>query len=89
MIHFCVEKMFTSSTPIKLPVFTFSHKDENGEKIYTVKGKSNSTCEIGEITPIYYNPENPEKEYYLPKKDFLMKYVIFLIGMFFFSFGIL
>lgn len=32
MIDFCVEKMSINSTPIKLPVFTFSHKDENGVK---------------------------------------------------------
>lgn len=87
MIYFSLEKGISDSPPLKIPVFTFSHKDENGVKIYSVKGKSNSSCEIGELTPIYYNPENPEKEYYLPQKDFLMKYVIFFVGMLFFCLG--
>ncbi|MFY7936351.1 MAG: hypothetical protein ACOVOQ_03150 [Flavobacterium sp.] len=87
MIYFSIEKGMSDSPASKIPVFTFSHKDENGIKIYSVKGKSNSSCEIGELTPIYYNPENPEEEYYLPKKDFLIKYVIFFVGMFFFCLG--
>lgn len=89
MIYFSIEKGTDDSPPAKIPVFTFSHKDENGVKKYFVKGKSNSSCDIGELTPIFYNPENPEKEYYLPKKDFLMKYVIFFIGMFFFCLGVI
>lgn len=89
MIYFSTEKGSDDSPSLKIPVFTFSHKDENGVKVYTVKGKSNSLCKIGELTPIYYNPENPEKEYYLPKKDFLVKYLMFFIGMFFFCLGVL
>lgn len=87
MIYFSTEKGTSDSPPLTIPVFTFSTEDENGIKVYYIKGKSNSICEIGELTPIYYNPENPEKEYYLPKKDFLMKYVAFFIGMFFFCLG--
>lgn len=87
IIYFSTEKGISDSPSLKIPVFTFSAEDQNGVKVYYVKGKSNSICEIGELTPIYYNPEDPEKEYYLPKKDFLMKYVAFFIGTFFFCLG--
>ncbi|MDA6068408.1 DUF3592 domain-containing protein [Flavobacterium sp. AC] len=89
MIYFSTEKSTGDSPSLTIPVFTFSHKDQNGIKTYTVKGKSNSLCKIGEVTPIYYNPENPEKEYFLPKKDFLVKYLMFFIGMFFVCLGVL
>jgi len=89
MIEFSAEKATSDSTSVTVPVFTFSHKDQNGVKVFRVKGKTNSSAQIGEITPIYYNPENPEKEYYLPKKDFLMKYLMLFLGMFFCCLGLL
>lgn len=89
MIYFSDEKSDANEPSVKIPVFTFSHEDENGLKKYFVKGKTNSSCKIGEVTPIYYNPKNPEKEYYLPQKDFLMKYLMFFIGLFFFCLGVL
>ncbi len=89
LIEFFNEKSTDDSPAAKIPVFKFLHKDKDGTRAFIVKGKSNSLGEIGELTPIYYNPENPEKEYYLANKDFLMKYVMFFIGMFFFCLGIL
>lgn len=75
---------------IKVPVFKFEHVDKNGNsKTFRVKGKSNSTAKIYETTSIYYNPNNPEKEYYLPKKDFLKKYVALLIGLLFLAISVL
>jgi hypothetical protein len=57
-------------------------------KQINIKGKSNSICTMYETTPIYYNPTKPETEYYLPKKDFLVKFLFFFIGLFFLCLGI-
>lgn len=89
IVSISIEKGIDDSPPLDIPVFRFTHKSENGDKTYRVKGKSNASGKIGEVTPIYYLPENPEKEYYLPKKDFLVKYVMFFVGMFFFCLGTL
>ncbi|MBE8724066.1 DUF3592 domain-containing protein [Flavobacterium hungaricum] len=89
MIDISIENSGDDSPSVKVPVFTFSHKNEYGTKSYRVKGKTNSSAKIGEITPVYYNPKNPGEEYYLPKKDFLMKYLILIFGLFFFTLGIL
>lgn len=72
-------------TPAKIPVFIFYTESKNQ---ITVKGKSGSRCEIYEITPIYYNPKNPEKEFYLPKKDHLVKYLFFCFGLVFICLGL-
>jgi len=57
-------------------------------KQINIKGKSNSICTMYETTPIYYNPTKPETEYYLPKKNFLVKFLFFFIGLFFLCLGI-
>jgi len=79
-----------STSKLNIPVYKFDHINNNGSsKTFRVEGKSNSVAKIGEETPIYYNPNNPEKEYYLPKKDFLIKYVFLVVGFVFFSIGVL
>jgi hypothetical protein len=41
-----------------------------------------------ETTPVCYNPAKPETEYYLPNKDFMVKHLLFFVGLFFLSLGI-
>ena len=88
-IGYSQEKGIGKSPSIKVPLFVFWYKSDIEKKYYTVKGKTNSSCKSGETTPIYFNPENPEKEYYLPKKDFLMKYILLFLGTFFLCLGYL
>ncbi|MFD0992389.1 DUF3592 domain-containing protein [Tenacibaculum geojense] len=73
---------------LKFPILTFEHLEDGITKNIRIKGKSNSKFKIGEITPIYYNPNNPEKKFYLPKKDFFVKYLFLLFGIMFLYFGI-
>jgi hypothetical protein len=70
----------TSDGPtVKVPVFEFY--DHSNTK-FRVKGVSNSICKIGETTVVYYNPVNPETDYYFPSKDFLVKYLLSCAGLF-------
>lgn len=86
VIGFSYEKSLgEDDAPIKIPVFIF-YDNLNHQK--SVKGKSNSICKMYDTTPIYYNPENPEKEYYLPEKDFMVKFLLFLFGMIFLCLGV-
>lgn len=72
------ESLEEYKSPTKIPVFIFHDKLNNQ---ITVKGKSSSSCEMYETTPIYYNPAKPETEYYLPKKDFMVKFLFFFFGL--------
>ncbi|MCC9063801.1 DUF3592 domain-containing protein [Flavobacterium piscisymbiosum] len=86
VIGFSNEKSLAENeAPVKIPLFIFYDTSRNQ---ISVKGKSNSICTIHETTPIYYNPAKPETEYYLPKKDFLVKFLFFFVGLFFLSLGI-
>ncbi len=71
------------SAPTIVPKFNFLFN----ERLYTIEGKTNSKVKIGQKTPIYINPDKPDKEYYMPKKDFLMKYFCIFIGCFFMYLG--
>ncbi|MNL11350.1 hypothetical protein D3C87_1321820 [compost metagenome] len=69
---------------VTVPVFEFN--DSSNNKI-RVKGVSNSICKINETTVVYYDPKNPETEFYFAKKDFLVKYLFFFFGLFFLILG--
>lgn len=73
---------------IKVPVYSFEYFKNEKIKSCRIKGRSNSKVKIGDITPVYYHPKNPSKDYFLPKKDFFVKYMYLLIGFIFFSIGI-
>ncbi|PKB44169.1 uncharacterized protein DUF3592 [Cellulophaga sp. RHA19] len=73
---------------IKVPVYSFEYYKNGNLQSHRIKGRSNSKVEIGDVTPVYYNPKNPPKDYYLPKKDFFIKYVFLVIGFGFFAIGI-
>ncbi|KAB1159746.1 DUF3592 domain-containing protein [Tenacibaculum aiptasiae] len=73
---------------VKFPILTFEYLDNGITKNIRIKGKSNSKFKIGEITPVYYDPNNPEGRFYLPKKDFLVKYLFLIFGIMFLYFGI-
>lgn len=88
VIAFSYEKSIEEDRPqppVKIPVFIFSDHLNNK---FSVKGKSNSICEIYETTPIYYNPAKPETEYYLPNKDFMVKHLFFFFGLALLCFGL-
>lgn len=83
---FRTEKSLSENeTSLKIPLFIFY---DSSNKQINIQGKSNSICTMYETTPIYYNPTKPETEYYLPKKDFLVKFLFFFIGLFFLCLGI-
>ena len=70
----------TSDEPtVTVPVFEFY---DNFNTKFRVKGVSNSICKIGEATIVYYNPVNPQTDYYFPNKDFLVKYLFSCVGLF-------
>ncbi|QGK75193.1 hypothetical protein [Flavobacterium sp. SLB02] len=71
--------------PLKIPLFIFYDSSNNQ---ISIKGKSNSICTMYETTPVCYNPAKPETEYYLPNKDFMVKHLLFFVGLFFLSLGI-
>lgn len=73
---------------IKVPVYRFNFYKNGNLQSHRIKGRSNSKVEIGDVTPVYYNPKNPSKDYYLPEKDFFVKYVFLVIGFGFFAIGI-
>jgi len=86
VIGFSTEKSLSENeTSLKIPLFIFY---DSSNKQINIQGKSNSICTMYETTPIYYNPTKPETEYYLPKKDFLVKFLFFFIGLFFLCLGI-
>lgn len=78
VVDFSYEEM-SDGPSAKIPVFEFY---DNFNNKFRVKGVSNSICKIGENTVIYYSPVNPEKEYYFPNKDFLVKYIFSCVGLF-------
>lgn len=69
---------FENTSTVKVPIFEFY---DLNNKMIVVKGKSCSICKTNEITTIYYNPEKPKTEYYLSKKDFMIKFLYFLFGL--------
>lgn len=75
-----------TSDGVKVTVPVFEFKDSSNNKI-RVKGVSNSICKINETTIVYYDPKNPETEFYFAKKDFLVKYLFFFVGLFFLILG--
>ncbi len=75
-----------TSDGVKVTVPVFEFKDSSNNKI-RVKGVSNSICKINETTVVYYDPKNPETEFYFAKKDFLVKYLFFFVGLFFLILG--
>lgn len=79
------ESLGESRSTLKIPIFEFYDRANNR---IVIKGKSNSICKLNEITPIYYDPTNPTTHYYLSSKDFLVKFVFFIIGLFFLSLGV-
>ncbi len=85
-----MKKSIDSDTPyVKVPKFKFVLTNNGREKLYIIEGKINSRVEIGQKTPVYVNPKRPSKEYCMPKKDFLMKYLYIFIGSFFMCLGVL
>lgn len=75
-----------TSDGVKVTVPVFEFNDSFNNKI-RVKGVSNSICKINETTIVYYDPKNPQTEFYIAKKDFLVKYLFFLVGLFFLILG--
>jgi hypothetical protein len=75
-----------TSDGVKVTVPVFEFNDSFNNKI-RIKGVSNSICKINETTIVYYDPKNPETEFYFAKKDFLVKYLFFLFGLFFLILG--
>ncbi|MBF4466204.1 DUF3592 domain-containing protein [Flavobacterium sp. LC2016-12] len=75
-----------TSDGVKVTVPVFEFNDSFNNKI-RVKGVSNSICKINETTVVYYDPKNPETEFYFSKKDFLVKYLFFFVGLFFLILG--
>ncbi|MCG7501379.1 DUF3592 domain-containing protein [Tenacibaculum sp. Mcav3-52] len=74
---------------LKFPILIFEQIVDGEIKNIRVKGKSNSKFKIGEVTPIYYDPNDPEENFYLPKKDFFVKYLFLIFGIIFLTFGII
>ncbi|UTN06410.1 DUF3592 domain-containing protein [Flavobacterium bizetiae] len=86
VIGFSNEKSLAEDeASLKIPLFIFYDSSNNQ---ISIKGKSNSICTMYETTPVYYNPEKPETEYYLPNKDFMVKHLFFFVGLFFLSLGV-
>ncbi|MFB3388756.1 DUF3592 domain-containing protein [Flavobacterium sp. LAR06] len=75
-----------TSDGVKVTVPVFEFNDSSNNKV-RVKGVSNSMCKINETTVVYYDPKNPETEFYFAKKDFLVKYLFFFVGLFFLILG--
>ncbi len=66
----------------------FWYGDAENKKYYKIVAKVNSSIKIGEKVSVYVNPEKPDKEYYMPKKEFMGKYVTFFVGSFFVCLGL-
>lgn len=75
-----------TSDGVKVTVPVFEFNDSFNNKI-RVKGVSNSISKINETTVVYYDPKNPQTEFYIAKKDFLVKYLFFFVGLFFLILG--
>jgi Ca2+/Na+ antiporter len=85
VVNFSEEKIMDNDKSLsKISVYEFYDSKQN---LIRVKSKTNRTGKIGEKCVIYYNIDNPEKEYYL-EKDYLRKYILLSMGLFFLIFGL-
>ncbi len=78
----------SKETSASYPMFGFWYGDAENKKYYKIVAKVNSSIKIGEKVSVYINPDKPDKEYYMPKKEFMGKYVTFFVGSFFVCLGL-